>query len=339
MGHERTSNAGSRRWLLWSGAVTGGLVLTFTTSSRPGALVLRRLLDWTAPARPAIDPPSEVGSILDEQYAEASDARLDVYYPASTANGVRLPTVVWIHGGAWISGDKRRVASYFETLAAAGFTVVAVEYTLAPQARYPIAIHQINEALAYVRDNADRFHADPGRIVLAGDSAGAQMASQLATIVTNPEYASALGVVPSVRAEHLRGVALFCGAYDVNAVARHPRRVPNAALRMFTHSVLWAYTGSRDRDSEMLREMSTIDHASSNFPPTFISGGNADPLTEVHSQPFADRLAGLGVEVTPLFFATDHAPELGHQYQFDIESDDGRAALSALIAFVERRTT
>jgi len=333
-----TTNPNARRWWLWSSAVTGGLVLTFTASSRPRALVLRRLLDWAAPERPGLAAPADVTSILDEQYAAERDARLDVYFPASAAAGAQLPAVVWIHGGAWISGDKQRVAPYFAHLAAAGFTVFAVEYSLAPGARYPIALHQINEALAYVRENAHRFHADCARVVLAGDSAGAQMASQIATAATNAEYAAELGIEPSVRADDLRGVALFCGAYDANAVARHPRAVPNAALQLFTSSVLWAYTGSRDRDSHVLREMSTIDHVTHAFPPTFISGGNGDPLTEVHSEPFAARLETLGVDVTPRFFAPDHEPELGHQYQFDTETDDARATLDALVAFLERCT-
>jgi acetyl esterase len=337
-GDGKTVNASARRWWVWWSALTGGLVLTVTASSRSRALVLRHLLDWTAPARPGLAAPPGVASIVDEQYAPEREARLDVYFPSTTAARMQRPVVVWVHGGAWISGDKQRVAPYFAQLAAAGFTVVAVDYSLAPQARYPIAIRQINDALAYVRDNAERFHADCERLVLAGDSAGAQMASQIATAATNPTYAAELGIVPSVRAENLRGVALFCGAYDANAVARHPRPVPNAALRVFTNSVLRAYTGSRDRDSDVLREMSTIDHVTGAFPPTFISGGNGDPLTEVHSEPFAARLEALGVEVSPHFFAPDHEPELGHQYQFDIDTDDGRAALDALALFIERCT-
>ncbi len=83
------------------------------------------------------------------------------------------------------------------------------------------------------------------------------------------------------------GRSCFAAAYDIANTTRHPRVVPNTALQLFTRSVLWAYTGSRERDSAMLRQMSTIDHVTSEFPPTFISGGNADPLTDAHSRPFA----------------------------------------------------
>ena len=84
--------------------------------------------------------------------------------------------------------------------------------------------------------------------------------------------------------------------------------------------------------------MSTINHATGEFPPTFISGGNADPFTRVHSKPFAARLAALGVDVSTDFFADDHAPALPHQFQFDVDTDHGAASLDAVVAFVKRRT-
>ena len=122
-----------------------------------------------------------------------------------------------------------------------------------------------------------------------------------------PRLRRELGIIPSLRPDQLRGVILFCGVYDANSTARHHQPVPDAVLQLFVASVLWAYTGSRDRNSATLRQMSTIDHATPDFPPTFISGGNADPFTDAHSRPFATRLADLGVDVTTLFSARPHA--------------------------------
>jgi len=341
-GEASSSKFGKRRLLWWSSAgVTGGVVVTFMMSARPGALVLRCLLARasrrTSPS--ATRSTAEVASITDAQYAPGvADARLDVYFPSSLGAGERRPTVVWIHGGAWISGTKEVAAPYFRTLARGGITVIAVEYSRAPAATYPTPILQINAAIAYAQHHADRFHVDDEQVIVAGDSAGAQMASQIATLVTNPAYASQAGIAPSLRPDQLRGAILFCGAYDAANVARHPRVVPNTALRLFTRSVLWAYTGSRARDSATLRQMSTIDHVTSEFPPTFISGGNGDPLTDAHSRPFAARLADLGVDVTALFYGPDHTPAQGHEYQFRIASVDGGSALQAVLGFVKRLT-
>ena len=73
---------------------------------------------------------------------------------------------------------------YFELIAAQGYTVIAVDYSLAPAATYPAALRQLNDALVYLQAQADRLHVDTGRLVLAGDSAGAQLVSQLATLTT-----------------------------------------------------------------------------------------------------------------------------------------------------------
>jgi acetyl esterase/lipase len=321
--------------------VTSGAVAMFVASARPSALVFRRLLEHSSHATGRSVPRSRAGgpSISDLQYdSRDPDARLDVYFPPSFATGRRLPAVIWIHGGAWISGTKDAAAPYFEMLAQRGITVIAIEYSRAPDARYPTAILQINRAISYVQRNAERLHVDRQQLIIAGDSAGAQMASQIATLVTNPAYAADVGIDPSLKPGQLRGAILFCGAYDAASVARHPRAIPNTAFRLFSRSVLWAYTGSRTRDSDTLRQMSTIDHVTGNFPPTFISGGNADPLTDAHSRPFAARLSELGVDVTTLFYPSDHTPALGHEYQFRIESTDGQAALHTVLGFVQRHT-
>lgn len=336
------SSFGTPRWLRWSSValgLTGGVVVLFMTNARPGAFVLRYLLDRSpgAPTPSTAQSTTAVTSIRDVPYAPGEpDALLDVYFPTRIEAGDRLPTILWIHGGAWISGTKHAAAPYLELLAGSGFTVIAVEYSRAPNARYPTPIRQINDAIAHTTRHADGFHVDEERIIVAGDSAGAQMASQIATLVTSPAYASEVGITPSLRPDQLRGTILFCGAYDAAGVARHPRVLPNTALRVFSRSVLWAYTGGRERDSATLRQMSTIDHVTGEFPPTFISGGNADPLTDAHSRPFAARLIELGVDVSARFYAPDHTPPLGHEYQFRIESADGRAALQAVLGFVQR---
>ena len=315
------------------------LALAFTVSARPGALVIRALLATPPTRRSKTAPIDGVAGWRDEHYDDADpDARFDVYFPANVGPHERLPTVVWVHGGAYIGGRKDDAAPYFERLASAGFTVVSVEYARAPRARYPVAVGQVNRAIAVLVARNERYHVDVSRLVLAGDSAGAQIASQIATVTTNPEYASEIGIVPSLALDQLRGTVLFGGVYDGNAVVRHDGAFTNAALQLFIASVLWAYTGERGRTSTAMREMSTINHATDAFPPTFISGGNADPFTSVHSKPFAARLAALGVDVSTGFFADDHAPALPHQFQFDVDTDDGASSLDAVVAFVKQRT-
>jgi len=329
-----------RRWILWVVGILLALVLAavlaFTLSPWPGAMVVRVVFDrGAATTTSALEKhtPQGIASITDQQYRDGdSDALLDVYFPETATEA--LPTVIWTHGGAWISGNKSHYAPYYQLLAERGFTVVSLDYSLGPERTYPTPVHQLNDAHAYVVANAERLHVDPSRILLAGDSAGAQLSSQLAALVTNPEYARELDITPALRPEQLRGVVLNCGIYDVEKMTGGSGIVGWGADQS-----LWAYTGSRDfEDSTAIGQMSTMRHVTDGFPPTYISGGNGDPLTDKQSKPLAAELGGLGVEVTTLFYPEDHEPALPHEYQFDLDNEDGTRALERTVEFLKAHT-
>lgn len=331
-----------RRWLkpvlIVVTLVAVGAVITFSVSPRPGASVIRTTFginDRNITAALQKHTPDDVTSFIDRQYREGdSDAKLDVFVPdAAAESGEQLPTVVWTHGGAWVAGTKEEWRPYFMVLASQGYTVVAIGYTLGPNATYPKALHQVNDAMAYIQDNAAELHIDPERIVMAGDSAGAQITSQYAALVTNPDYAAQVGIEPTLPADRLRGVILYCGIYDFSTFFGG-----SGLIGWGVRTSMWAYTGSRGttfEDNPALAEMSTIDHVTEAFPPAFISGGNADPLTEGQSKPLAERLQELGVDVRTLFFAEDHDPGQPHEYQFNLDSDEGQQALHESVQFLE----
>ena len=81
----------------------------------------------------------------------------DVFSPAGTA--VALPTIVWIHGGAWISGAQRDVEPYLRILAAEGYTTIGVSYPIAPEAVYPTAVRDINDALGGLTDFSEPYQS------------------------------------------------------------------------------------------------------------------------------------------------------------------------------------
>ena len=102
-------------------------------------------------------------------------------------------------------------------------------------------------------------------------------------------------------------------------------------------AVAWAYSGHRDyrADPFFTSTVSVPGHVTSAFPPTFLTVGNADPLLP-QSLAFARALAERGVPVDTLFYEHDHQPPLGHEYQFELDLADGRAAYDRLVAFFER---
>lgn len=308
-----------------------GLVffLAALVSPWPGALLVRAVFNLDGVRRAqmlAAHVPAGISSMLDVPYDVTDpDALLDVYFPT---NAAALPTVVWVHGGAWVSGGRWQMAQYASIVAAEGYAVVVVGYSLAPEATYPAALLQVSRALDFVERSGERLHVDRTRLVLAGDSAGAQIAAQLANAITSPDYAATIGVAPSVDPVNLRGVVLFAGAYDLALVRLE------GVIGFFLRSVLWAYTGSADFATDSrFAPASVVHYLSPRFPPAFVSAGDADPLL-AHSLAFTKRLEALGVEVHGLFF--DSGGTAGHNYQFDLDTDFGRAALSQLRIFLAR---
>ena len=322
--------------LLILGLLAAGGAATFRFSPWPSALLIRHAFDQdSARTNTALAErvPSGVRSRLDLVYDPADpNGRLDLYLPpAGVAPDGPLPVVVWVHGGGWVSGDKGQISNYLNILAARGFATVSVDYTIAPEARYPTPVRQVNAALGWLDANAETLGIDPNRIFLAGDSAGSQIAAQVANLTVDPAYARLTGITPRLRAEQLRGAVLHCGAYDAGLVDME------GPMAGFIRTVVWAYLGRRNfQDDPRVGEMSVVRHLSPAFPPIFISGGNADPLT-AQSRRLAEVAEAKGVAVDALFYPADHQPALAHEYQFHLDLADARTALDRSVAFLERQ--
>lgn len=305
-------------------ALAGAALVVVDRSPRPVVRLVKELFERGSAAMATklrVHVPPGVTSELGVPYrADDPDARLSVHRRSDAVGP--LPVVVWLHGGAWVSGSSADVDPYLEILAARSDVVtVSVDYTLGPNARHPTAIHQIDDAIRFLTDQADRWQLDPSRFVLAGDSAGAQLVTEYAALVTNPDFAASVRTVPFLRPDRLRGMVLHCGVYDLAALVHAP-----GLIGWGVEQVIWAYTGSRSStDNPVLDRMSSAAAVSAEFPPTLMSAGNGDPFTPYQSLPFAARLAELGVPVETHFAATDHVPALAHEYQFDFDGTDGAA--------------
>ncbi|QQO10175.1 alpha/beta hydrolase [Breznakiella homolactica] len=321
--------------LLTLAALIAAGITAFSVSPWPAALLIRvsfdRGSDKTAAAL-AKHVPAGVSSVLNLRYdPEGTDTFLDVYYP-SEAEGTRrtYPTIVWVHGGGWLSGNKGQISNYAQILAAAGYTVAAAGYSIAPEAVYPTPLIQINKALAFLAEAGPDLHADPDFLILAGDSAGAHIAAQVACVITSPAYAEELGIVPLIKPSALAGTILYCGTYDTSMVDF------SGPMSGFLRTLLWAYMGNKDFLSDpRFAAASVIGYVTPDFPPSFISAGNGDPLAP-HSYAFAEKLTGLGVTAETLFFAADFTPPAGHEYQFNLDTGAGQRALEKSLDFLDR---
>jgi acetyl esterase len=326
------TTAGVKQLIFWAFGLVAiasvSLYIAYTFTPWPRALRVR--LDYDGDSKEiaamlaSLVPPG-VTAILDQPYdLNNPSVRLDVFHPADGA-GPRT-TVVWIHGGGWLSGSKSFVANYLKILAAKGFTVVGVGYSLAPGATYPTPVRQVNAALGYLVQNAARLQVDPSRIVLAGDSAGPQIALQVATLILQPSYAQLMGLRPTLAKDQFAGLLFYCGLYWID-----PAEIGNHDFE----TELWAYSGTRDfMADKTFAKAWVMERLNGEFPPAFVSVGSEDGLRP-QSIAFADTLEKAGVRVERLIFPTDHKPPLSHEYQFDLRRPEAQQALSQSVDFLK----
>jgi triacylglycerol lipase len=172
---------------------------------------------------PAIDPPATarlyaplqprepfagVAVTRDQRYGEDARHRLDVFAPS--ARGPARPVLVFVHGGAYVAGDKQLPGSPFYANIGAwavgqGMVGVNLTYRLAPAHPWPAAQQDIGAALRWVAAHIVEYGGDPTRIFLAGHSAGA---AHVATYAAHPELQRA-------GQPELRALVLISGRYDL----------------------------------------------------------------------------------------------------------------------------
>jgi len=133
------------------------------------------LMDEPAPPLPRIESISIPGP--------AGPIPARVYDPVGTASSP-LPAVAYFHGGGWVQGDLESHHGLCARLALhAGALVVAVDYRLAPEHKFPAAVEDSLAAYRFLRSRGREIGAAPGRVGVAGDSAGGNLSavvSQLA---------------------------------------------------------------------------------------------------------------------------------------------------------------
>jgi alpha-L-fucosidase 2 len=230
----------------------------------------REIVNWLS-SRAAVEPSSFVrqqGRLKDVLYSTSPRLALDAFLPPAAAPA---PAVIIVHGGGWEAGDKvTYVTPLFEPLARAGLAWFSIDYRLMPDVRHEEQLEDLRRAIRFVRGQHARFHIDPDRIVLAGESASGQMVMQVAA-----EDAS------------LRGVVSFYGVYDLPAMVSDasPRSL---LVRLFRRTVL------DDEARALLRRYSPQYRVHKDMPPVLLVNGTAERLW-VQGQAFAGRLAELGV--------------------------------------------
>jgi acetyl esterase/lipase len=179
--------------------------------------------------------------------------KLDVYVPSR--GGAGLPTLIFFYGGGWSGGRRQDYAWVGHSLAAQGFLTIVPDYRLVPQVRYPAFVQDGAAAVRWAQAHAAEYGGDPERLVMAGHSAGAYIAMQLAM---DQAFLRAAGVDPGL----IRGVAGLSGPYDFYPFDVTPSREAFG---------LWPDP----------KDTQPINHVGPGRPPAFLAHGDKDDVVKL----------------------------------------------------------
>jgi acetyl esterase len=233
------------------------------------------LMDEPAPALPRVEDvriPGPAGEIPARVYA------------AST--GALRPAVAYFHGGGWVQGDLETHHGLCARLARhAGVLVVAVDYRLAPEHKFPAAVEDCLAAYRWLRDRGRDIGADPGRVAVAGDSAGGNLSAVVSQL-------AAAGGTPVPTCQALIYPALdFSLETDSHRDLADGHVIPRDRILWYTEQYLRTEADRTDPRAAPLRARSLAGQ-----PPALIVTAGFDPLRD-EGRAYGDRLRRAGVDV------------------------------------------
>lgn len=154
--------------------------------------------------------------ITEIRYSENyPNSYLDITYPNKDKDPSN-PTLIYFHGGGYFGGSKNvgdplagsDATALLDDICSEGFNLVNIDYVLVPEYHFPDPLIQANEAFRFLIENSEKYSLDMDNVVIMGSSAGAIIASQLGSIITNPDYAETLGISPALKPREVKAVVI-----------------------------------------------------------------------------------------------------------------------------------
>ncbi|MGX7051517.1 alpha/beta hydrolase [Leuconostoc palmae] len=202
---------------------------------------------------------------------------MDVYTPKKLTQ--QTPILIWVHGGGYVGGDKSGMKEFATRLVSdTNVVFVSMNYETAPSAIYPIQLKQVNEVVEYLKASQE-VHFNTEKIIFGGDSAGAQIALQYALVQTNKQYAHQLQFKQLLNENQIIGAISYCGPVDLEQVTH--KKSDSFIMKWFVNTVAWSELGQKNwQQSHQLKAASLVNHLTNQFPPTYITDGNAYSFQE-----------------------------------------------------------
>lgn len=218
---------------------------------------------------------------------------LDLYLPKSDRP---LPLIIWIHGGAWLSGDKERCPA--TQMTARGYAAASLNYRLSHQAVFPAQIEDCKAAIRWLRAHAREYNLNAGCFGVWGSSAGGHLVALLGTSGGAKALEGGDGN-PGV-SSRVQAVCDWFGPTDFTQMEAHaltPGKPFNHNDADSPESRLIG--GALQENKDRARAANPITYVTPDDPPFLIMHGDRDPLVPHHQSVLLETaLKKAGVEVT-----------------------------------------
>jgi acetyl esterase/lipase len=219
-----------------------------------------------------------LSSYNDLSYGTDQAQEFDIYVPKNAST--KLPLIIFLHGGAWIAGDKENVSAIAKFLANQGFVVINMNYRLLPNFSYPAPMEDIQMVLQWVKQNSEQYKIDTMHIGMSGHSAGGHLIA-LYALTQNENYIAGGSTLPRVYA-----IAPMAGGYTLEGINITSERREDTIIA-------WLETADPQSLGLPIYRMDNSDNVS-----FFLLHGSQDTNSPpAQSVMFRDALAAKGIPV------------------------------------------
>ena len=151
-----------------------------------------------------------LSSYTDISYGTEPSQKFDIYVPKNA--NVKVPLIIFVHGGAWIAGDKSDVSAIAKLLANQGFVVINMNYRLLPTFTYPAPLEDMQMVLQWAKQNSEQYKIDTTHIGMSGHSAGGHLVA-LYALTQEKDY-----IINGSRLPKVYAVAPMAGGYTLEGI-------------------------------------------------------------------------------------------------------------------------
>ena len=252
----------------------------------------------------AAEPPRDFKDIV---YAtvDGKPLGLDIHLPA----GVREPRLlVWVHGGAWTTGNK---TAYPAFLVERGFAVASLDFRSSNEAKFPADVHDIKAGIRFLRAKAKEYGYRADRIGIVGASSGGHLAALVGVTGGNKELEGTEGDYPN-ESSKVQAIVSYFGASDLTTILA--QSTPEG-LAVRAPALERLFGAPPDKAPELAKLASPVFHVDRDDPPAFLLHGDQDtqmPVNQVLELKWAYENVGRNIDmlilhgvdhVAPPFFA------------------------------------